>query len=55
MLKEWETGKAEVPDEVYNKIMEFPTEPLFKNKPIEKLVYLSFKRAKSISLIIFLI
>ena len=36
MLKEWETGKAEVPDEVYNKIMEFPTEPLFKNKPIEE-------------------
>ena len=36
MLKEWETGKLEVPDEIYNKIMNFPTEPLFKNRPIEE-------------------
>ena len=36
MLKEWETGKLDIPDEVYSKIMNFPTEPLFKNKPIEE-------------------
>jgi len=36
MLKEWETGKLEVPDEIYDKIMSFPTEPLFKNRPIEE-------------------
>lgn len=36
MLKEWETGKSEVPDEIYDKIMSFPTEPLFKNRPIEE-------------------
>lgn len=36
MLKEWETGKLEIPDEIYNKIMNFPTEPLFKNKPLEE-------------------
>ena len=36
MLKEWETGKSEVHDEIYDKIMSFPTEPLFKNRPIEE-------------------
>ena len=36
MLKEWETGKLEIPDEIYDKIMNFPTEPMFKNKPIEE-------------------
>lgn len=36
MLKEWETGKVDVPDEIYDKIMNFPTEPLFKNRPIEE-------------------
>ena len=36
LLKEWETGKLEVPDEIYGKIMNFPTEPLFKNRPIEE-------------------
>lgn len=36
MLKEWETGKLDVPDEIYEKIMNFPTEPLFKNRPIEE-------------------
>ena len=36
MLKEWETGKVDVPDEIYDKIMNFPTEPLFKNNPIEE-------------------
>lgn len=36
MLKEWETGKLEVPDEIYDKIMNFPTEPIFKNRPLEE-------------------
>ena len=36
MLKEWETGKIDVPDEIYDKIMNFPTEPLFKNRTIEE-------------------
>lgn len=36
LLKEWETGKTEIPDYIYNKIMKFPTEPPFKNKPLEK-------------------
>lgn len=36
MLKEWETEKSEVPAEMYNKIMNFPTEPPFKNKPLEE-------------------
>lgn len=36
MLKEWEMGKLEIPDEIYDKIMNFPTEPLFKNRPIEE-------------------
>ena len=36
MLKEWETGKSDVSDEIYDKIMNFPTEPLFKNRPIEE-------------------
>ena len=36
MLKDWETGKLDVPDEIYDKIMSFPTEPLFKNRPIEE-------------------
>ena len=30
MLKEWEIGKLEVPDDIYDRIMSFPTEPLFK-------------------------
>lgn len=36
MLKEWETGKLEVPDEIYDRIMNFPTEPPFKNNPPEE-------------------
>ena len=36
MLKEWEIGKLEVPDDIYDRIMSFPTEPLFKNRPIEE-------------------
>lgn len=35
-LKKWETGELNVPDEIYDKILNFPTEPLFKNRPIEK-------------------
>lgn len=36
MLKEWENGKVEIPEDVYNKIINFPTEPPFKNLPLEK-------------------
>lgn len=36
MLKDWESGKFDIPDEIYGKIMSFPTEPLFKNRPIEE-------------------
>lgn len=36
LLKEWETGKIGVPEDVYEKIMSFPTEAPFKNKPIEE-------------------
>ena len=36
MLKEWATGKVDVPYEIYDKIRNFPTEPLFKNRPIEE-------------------
>ena len=36
LLKEWETGKLDVPNEIYDKIMNFPTEPLFKNRPVEE-------------------
>lgn len=35
-LKKWETGELNVPDEIYDKILNFPTEPLFKNRPIEE-------------------
>lgn len=35
-LKKWETGELNVPDEIYGKILNFPTEPLFKNRPIEE-------------------
>ncbi|MCC9261176.1 MAG: DNA cytosine methyltransferase [Methanobrevibacter woesei] len=35
-LKKWETGELNVPDEIYDKIINFPTEPIFKNKPIEE-------------------
>ena len=34
LLKEWETGKVDVPEDIYNKIMSFPTEAPFKNKPL---------------------
>ena len=36
MLKDWETGKSDIPDEIYDRIMNFPTEPRFKNMPIEE-------------------
>lgn len=32
-LKLWETGEEEIPDRIYKKIMAYPTEPPFKNKP----------------------
>ncbi len=36
LLREWEMGKIDVPEDVYEKIMSFPTEAPFKNKPIEE-------------------
>jgi DNA (cytosine-5)-methyltransferase 1 len=36
LFKEWEIGSIEVPNDVYKKILNFPTEPPFKNKPIEE-------------------
>ena len=36
LLKEWETGKVDIPEDIYNKIMSFPTEVPFKNKPLEE-------------------
>ena len=36
MLKHWESGKLDVPNEIYDRIMNFPTELLFKNRPIEE-------------------
>lgn len=36
LLREWETGKIDVPEDVYEKIMSFPTEAPFKNKPVEE-------------------
>lgn len=35
-LKEWEMGKKEIPDDIYNRITTFPTEPPFKNLPREE-------------------
>ena len=35
-LKNWELGDEEIPDDVYRKIIRFPTEPPFKNRPIEE-------------------
>lgn len=35
-LKSWELGLSEVPDEVYERIKDFPTEPPFKNRPVEE-------------------
>ena len=36
LLREWESGKLDVPEDVYKKIMSFPTEAPFKNKPLEE-------------------
>lgn len=36
LLKEWETGKMEIPDDIYQRIINFPTVPPFKNKPLEE-------------------
>ena len=36
LLKEWETGRVDIPKDIYNKIMSFPTEAPFKNKPLEE-------------------
>ena len=36
LLREWETGKLDVPEDVYEKIMSFPTETPFKNKPLDE-------------------
>lgn len=36
LLREWETGKLDVPEDVYEKIMSFPTEVPFKNKPLDE-------------------
>ena len=35
-LKDWEEGKVDIPEEIYFKILRFPTEPLLKNKPREE-------------------
>lgn len=35
-LKNWELEIEEIPDDVYRKIIGFPTEPPFKNRPIEE-------------------
>lgn len=36
LLREWETGKLDVSEDVYEKIMSFPTEAPFKNKPLDE-------------------
>lgn len=36
LLKEWESSTLDIPEEIYQKIITFPTEPPFKNKPIEE-------------------
>ena len=35
-LKDWETGQKNIPEEIYQKIMSFPTEPVLKNPPKEQ-------------------
>ena len=36
LLKEWESGKCDIPDHIYNKITTFPTNPPLKNKPLSE-------------------
>lgn len=38
-LKDWEMGKLDIPDSVYQKIINFPTEPPFKNNPADKCLF----------------
>ncbi len=33
LLKDWETGQIEIPDRIYERIMNFPTEPALKKPP----------------------
>ena len=35
-LRAWETDEEVVPESIYQRIMEFPTKPPFKNKPLSK-------------------
>lgn len=35
-LKVWECGKEEIPDYIYQKIITFPTEPPYRNRPLEE-------------------
>lgn len=35
-LKLWESGETEIPDAIFEKIMSFPTEPPFKNRPLSE-------------------
>lgn len=35
-LKLWEEGKEPIPDEIYNRIMKFPTEPKYANPDIQR-------------------
>lgn len=36
LFKSWEEGELAIPETVYKKIMTFPTEPPFKNKPLSE-------------------
>lgn len=36
LFKEWESGTKEVPDDIFERIISFPTDPPFKNKPFDE-------------------
>ncbi|MGL5151418.1 MAG: hypothetical protein ACRC7N_12695, partial [Clostridium sp.] len=36
LVKLWETGSIEIPDDIYNRIKKFPTKPILKNDDIDK-------------------
>lgn len=36
LLKDWESEKDIIPEEIYSKIVNFPVDPPFKNKPLEE-------------------
>jgi modification methylase ssoII len=36
LFKEWESGTKEVPDDIFERIISFPTDPPFKNKPLDE-------------------